>query len=462
MYCSLKKESWIKDLVERLVTSPTVTIATQEGEAELPQFLLLLAGVLDGPVGEALAVESPVVIAPEVPNAAVAALVSLLSSGRTPSRVSVTDEAALKDLTSNLGIVCNFSRESNALVEQVMSRGSRAVEGRGHMTGEIDILEVEEEEDISDERYAKMHKKGEMWEKKVDRKQQQSARWKLRKEREMGKKKGKQVQQRPGDTPRIRLGPDPQAITHIFRGEDDNVLVTVFGRVVPTNQDAKPFELPWLENPVSTKRKSSGLSKKPVSKQLKEGGNRKNGLKKAKVQETEAVVDTSGGNDVKDCNTGEEEEYVDRENNTRQGRRTVARVIPRIPCLERLKKNSEGIKTSAPKRGKQASVVRVEDKAKEKSNKKTGEKFSSRQEAVGSLVRCKCCAFKGSGSALLKHLFIHFTAEMKERYREDVDANRCTECGFRSSSTRNKYHQKRNMLRHIGVSHKKILKFMEI
>ena len=68
--------------MERLVTSPSVTIATQEGEAELPQFLLLLAGALDGPVGEALAIESPVVIAPEVPNAAVAALVSLLSSGR--------------------------------------------------------------------------------------------------------------------------------------------------------------------------------------------------------------------------------------------------------------------------------------------------------------------------------------------------------------------------------------------
>ena len=61
---------------------PSVTIAIQEGEAELPQFLLLLAGVLDGPVGEALAIEASVVIAPEVPNTAVAALVSLLSSGR--------------------------------------------------------------------------------------------------------------------------------------------------------------------------------------------------------------------------------------------------------------------------------------------------------------------------------------------------------------------------------------------
>ena len=38
---------------------------------------------------------------------------------------------------------------------------------------------------------------------------------------------------------------------------------------------------------------------------------------------------------------------------------------------------------------------------------------------------------------------------------------RCTECGFSSSSyTKNKTNQKRNMLRHIGVFHKKILKFM--
>ena len=35
-------------------------------------------------------------------------------SGKTalPSSVSVADEATFKDLTSNLGIVCNFTRES--------------------------------------------------------------------------------------------------------------------------------------------------------------------------------------------------------------------------------------------------------------------------------------------------------------------------------------------------------------
>ena len=60
------------------MTPPSVTVATQEGEAGL----LVLAGALDGPAGEALAVESPVVIAPEVSNAVIATLVALLSSGR--------------------------------------------------------------------------------------------------------------------------------------------------------------------------------------------------------------------------------------------------------------------------------------------------------------------------------------------------------------------------------------------
>ena len=74
--------NWPKDVVE-MVIPPSVKVATQEGQlAELPKFLLLLAGALDGPVGEALAVESPLVIAPEVSSTVVAMLVSLLSSGR--------------------------------------------------------------------------------------------------------------------------------------------------------------------------------------------------------------------------------------------------------------------------------------------------------------------------------------------------------------------------------------------
>ena len=59
-----------------------VSLNTRDGKAELPRFLLQLAGALDGPAGEALVEESPVVIAPDVSNAAVAALASLLSSGR--------------------------------------------------------------------------------------------------------------------------------------------------------------------------------------------------------------------------------------------------------------------------------------------------------------------------------------------------------------------------------------------
>ena len=60
-----------------MVTPPSVTVATQEGEAGL----LVLAGALDGPAGEALSV----VIAPEVSNSVIATLVSLLSSGRWDS-----------------------------------------------------------------------------------------------------------------------------------------------------------------------------------------------------------------------------------------------------------------------------------------------------------------------------------------------------------------------------------------
>ena len=69
-------------MIEKLVMPPSATVSTHEGEAELPQFLLLLAGALDGPAGEALAVESPLVIAPDVSNTVVTSLVSLLSSGR--------------------------------------------------------------------------------------------------------------------------------------------------------------------------------------------------------------------------------------------------------------------------------------------------------------------------------------------------------------------------------------------
>ena len=71
------------EMLPSMVTPPSVKIATQQGQlAELPKFLLLLVGALDGPVGDALAVESPLVIAPEVSSTVVAMLVSLLSSGR--------------------------------------------------------------------------------------------------------------------------------------------------------------------------------------------------------------------------------------------------------------------------------------------------------------------------------------------------------------------------------------------
>merc|ERR1719234_2078193 len=108
-----------------------------------------------------------------------------------------------------------------------------------------------------------------------------------------------------------------------------------------------------------------------------------------------------------------------------------------------------------------------------KNNRKFGVKSSTKEPLVvksskkklveGLLVSCKCCAFRGSGSALLKHLLIHYTGQMKEKYKKAIKANRCPECGF-SSSAKDNLHQNRkhSMVRHIGMVHKKVLKFMEI
>ena len=76
-------KDWLESIMKKAIrTASTVSLITRDGEAELPRFFLLLAGAFDGPAGEALVEESPVVIAPDVSNAAVAALTSLLSPGR--------------------------------------------------------------------------------------------------------------------------------------------------------------------------------------------------------------------------------------------------------------------------------------------------------------------------------------------------------------------------------------------
>ena len=75
------------------------------------------------------------------------------------------------------------------------SSSSLSVE-RGKEAEVVEVGEEEEVEDISDERYAKMHSKGERLKKKINRKQEQSASWQLRNNREMRKKKV--AQQNPG------------------------------------------------------------------------------------------------------------------------------------------------------------------------------------------------------------------------------------------------------------------------
>merc|ERR1719505_416628 len=100
-------KDWLKSIIkEALKAPPAVSLITQDGRAELHRFLLLLAGALDGPAGEALVEESPVVIAPDVTSPAVTALASILGSGRTSS-ISLVDAQATKELITNLGIDLN-------------------------------------------------------------------------------------------------------------------------------------------------------------------------------------------------------------------------------------------------------------------------------------------------------------------------------------------------------------------
>ena len=124
------------------------------------------------------------------------------------------------------------------------SSSSLSVE-RGKEAEVVEVGEEEEVEDISDERYAKMHSKGERLKKKINRKQEQSASWQLRNNREMRKKKVDQ--QNPGELPVKRLGPDPKDATHISV-EEEEPPVSIFGRILPTVQDSSPFQLPWINH----------------------------------------------------------------------------------------------------------------------------------------------------------------------------------------------------------------------
>ena len=53
----------------------------------------------------------------------------------------MADEAALKELTSNLGLLCNFSSESNVATEQISGRGFWEI---GYVNSEVGTDEVEE------------------------------------------------------------------------------------------------------------------------------------------------------------------------------------------------------------------------------------------------------------------------------------------------------------------------------
>ena len=327
--------------------------------------------------------------------------------------------------TSNLGLDCNFTRKRNVRAEQILSRGIGAVEDRGDVFNgaETEEVEVGEVEDISSERFAKMHKKGEMWEKKVDKKQQQSARWQLRKERETGKKKINQLrQQKPADMPRIWLGPEPEAATHIYIEKDENAPVTIFGRVLPTITDATPFELPWLGKSASSKRKSSVESKK----QLKMGGKLKNKVREemgnnVKVQETGTIEDNVGGA-IDQKNNDEvniEGDFTDRENNTDQRNKMGGKCSSEMQLKFDDKENSG---SSSKRRVEPATGGKMEERTE---IRRVGVKISSKQSALSRLLkRCKCCAFTGSDSALLRHLLIHYSDQIGIKYKKAIEGNR--------------------------------------
>ena len=88
-------------------------------------------------------------------------------------------------------------------------------------------------------------------------------------------------------------------------------------------------------------------------------------------------------------------DHVDQKNNNCQG----SGAVESIPSLEQAKANAP-----VPKGGELASLVSVKKKAEKMGIRKIGVKSSSRQQTERSLVKCKCCAFRGSGSALLNQL----------------------------------------------------------
>jgi len=451
-------KDWLESIMKKaLKAPPAISLITQDGRAQLPRFLLHLAGALDGPAGEPLVGESPVVIAPGVTSAAVTALASILSSGRT-SRISLVDAQAVMELITNLGIDLNVvslqlrelstveeDRNSNrdredaaeneevveidceriSQTQEVLTRGFRVVDVYGDIRKKV-VPESnngdETSEDTSDAKYQKLHRSREKSEKKIVEKQRRSDKWEQRNKREMGNRKTNRRDE-VGVRRNMRLGPEPCDATHI--SVEENLPSSVLGReMAPIISE--PFEL-------------HGLLKAKT---------RKNDFKRRRGERGEVdLEETLTGNHLVD------------DNNQNRRRATKSGDLPAV--------GTEIIDANKGKSGKETKRTKQKDR---KSSKLTDSSKQSAGEdgsggggriggagAGGGLLRCNCCAFEGKKSGLLKHLLIHYRSQLKSSYQWAIESNRCHECGFTSIIKDERVID--SMLRHIGVKHKRLWNF---
>jgi len=393
------KEEGMKDWHESIMKKalkapPAVSLITQDGRAELPRFLLQLAGALDGPAGEALVEESPVVIAPDVTSTAVTALASILGSGRTSS-ISLVDAQATKELITNLGIDLNVvslqprelstvedNRNSNrarkdtfeneevvevdceriSQSQEVLTRGFRVVDVYGDLRKQA-VPESnngdETLEDTSDVKYHKLHRSREKAEKKTVKKQRQSYKWERRNQREKGNRKTNrrhEVEVRKN----MRLGPEPCDATHI--SVEENLPPSVFGKEI-VSMISERFEL----------------------QKLLKAKTRKSDLKRKRERMEVVLEETLTGN------------HLVADNNQNRGRATKSGDLRSVRT--EIMDASEGKSGKETKRTKQKD--RKGSKVKDSCKESAGEDGGGGDDRVGcagacgGLLRYNCCAFEG-------------------------------------------------------------------
>jgi len=428
-------KDWLESIMKKaLKAPPTVSLITQDGRAELPRFLLQLAGALDGPAGEALVEESPVVIAPDVTSTAVTALASILCSGRTSS-ISLVDAHATKELITNLGIdlkvVSLQPRELNTVednrnsnrakkdtaeneevvevdcerisqTQEVLTRGFRVVDVYGDLQKKV-VPESNNGDQTSEDTSELMQSStnNNKDEKKIVKKQRQSDKWERRNQREKGNRKTNlkhEVEVRKN----MRLGPEPCDATHI--SVEENLPPLVFGKeIVP--MISEPFELQKL---LKAKTPKSHF--------------------KRKRERMEVVLEeTLTGNHLVD------------DNNQNKGRATMSGDL-RIVRTEIMDASEEksGKETKRTKQ-KDRKGSKVKDSCKESAGEDGGggDDRVGRAGAGGGLLRYNHCAFEGK--EIVPTMFIcdscgfvgksQYLLNNHRAYHHDTTIVHCEMCG---------------------------------